>query len=127
MFQTRTLPDTYYVETEQFINTLTAEHSGSGEERLEPLPKILKLEISGLGKRASKKSVARIILNLCSWRDLRPSEVAAYLGRNQDYLRQTYITKLLDDELLDLTADPSNPRLTYETSESGMRWLEEIR
>ncbi|MCR9234583.1 MAG: putative DNA binding domain-containing protein [bacterium] len=96
-----------------------------GDSEIEELPKDLKIEVTALGKKTQKKRMWSVILKLCEWKELTPNEIAYYVSRNQDHIRMTYLTKLLDEDLLTISTNPSNPHLTYEITPKGIRWLSE--
>lgn len=138
---------TYYLPTERLLNPVGSKKNPTGNgknpqdkavvlttryeaqedweksEEPEPLPKPLQALIDALPRRSGHRRMARAILSLCAWRDLKSNEIAWYCERNATYLRDSHISRLLEDKLLGLTDHPSSPNLRYRTTEAGKTWL----
>ena len=85
---------------------------------LEQMPDNLREAVKGLGGRAEPETVDSVILKLCEWRELSSSDLAVILGRNQVYLRNNYLNRLIDSGKLEYIrpGSPSDPHQAYRTS-----------
>jgi ATP-dependent DNA helicase RecG len=91
-----------------------------------PLPDSIKRVVDSYPRRIGKLRMKRAILLLCGWRPLRAIEVAAYLGyKSPDYIRNAYMSQLLDDKLLSVTTESVHgPHIEYFTTRQGRAFLE---
>jgi ATP-dependent DNA helicase RecG len=82
---------------------------------LEGIPGELAARLTELGERADPKVVREAIRELCSWRELRPAEIAAALGRTQDYVQRNYLRPMLRDGEIAMTIPerPAHPNQAY--------------
>jgi ATP-dependent DNA helicase RecG len=79
---------------------LPVSSSGSDEEiTLANIPDNLRKDVKNiqLGKRLSLEIARRLLVDLCSWRPLSGSQIAALLGLNAAYLTQTYLSVLVKE------------------------------
>ena len=141
---------TYYIPGERFIDSLQAQASipDSGlsgklsipdsslsgnlsvpdkrqkEERLPEnfpdLPAPLVQTVVRLGRRATPREVRDVIIALCGWRDLRPPEIAALIGRSLRHTQDAYLYAMVrDGELETIHEDPQHPRQAYRSATKG--------
>lgn len=111
------------VESSGLAKYSTQEDWEGFDDDLQPLPTHLQKIVDALPGRAGHRRMAKVILSLCEWRDLKAVEIASYCNRNSEYLRETHISQLLNDKLLNLTEQPSSPNLRYCISKQGVEWL----
>jgi ATP-dependent DNA helicase RecG len=76
--------------------------------------------------KAPRPTVRATILRLCRDRFLRLRELAALLGRSPEALRDSYITGLVDEDLLELryADNRSHPDQAYRTRNDSTRGAE---
>jgi len=67
---------------------------------LEEVPSALRTAVDLLGSRKRTEDVRRVIEDLCRWRACHLDEIAGWLGRNPEYLRQAYIAPMLREGVL---------------------------
>jgi len=67
------------------------------------------------GKVVQKKTAIDAIIKLLEWRDLSAAELARYLGRSVDHVREQYIAQLVIADLIRPTIpdSPTHPRQKY--------------
>lgn len=107
-------------------NTKTEEYTADEDDDadLETLPRYLQSLADKLPAKASLKKMKRIILALCEWRELKPSEIAAYCNRQTvDHLRDVILAGFLEEGLLVLTGNKHTPQRRYKISPKGKEWL----
>jgi len=100
-------------------------NADDSDERESPagLPFEVSERLPPLGKRATRDSMRRAILELCSWRPLMPAEIANYLNRKSaKRLVEDYISPLFIDGLLERTIpdNPAHPAQKYKTTPKGL-------
>lgn len=128
--------ETYYVPTPKLLGSSDLPEkpselspkssdlsSESSEPNATPLPDEIQQLLHRMSRRPSKAVVQRAVLTLCNWKELKASELAFYLEKTANYLRQAYLSPLLDDELLDISTSKHHPDLRYRTSKKGIVWL----
>lgn len=82
------------------------------------LPRGLRDQVQGLGRRGDHPLVRSVIRQLCDWKPLTADEIAAILGRNKVYLANTYLAPMVrDGELRYRFPDqPAHPQQAYITT-----------
>lgn len=108
---------TYYLPTLKllaadktvFIGNLNTPLTEEGYNSLtEALPKDLKEEIQKIGKKTSSLFIKQTIKKLCAIRPFKASEIALLFKKNPRYLRDYYLTLMVESDELELTF-PNNP------------------
>jgi ATP-dependent DNA helicase RecG len=91
------------------------EHSGS--LGLPKIPDDLRKRISALGGKSSRQEVSAVIRELCGWKPLTGAAIAGYLSRSEVYVRQSYLTPMIESgELRYVHPDePNHPQQAYRT------------
>jgi len=64
--------------------------------------------VQRVGKRAPPSMIKEVIKQLCLSRPLKPSEIALLVQRNQRYLRDHYLSPMVESGELEL-GFPDNP------------------
>jgi ATP-dependent DNA helicase RecG len=85
-------------------------------ELINKLPPALKEMVVNLGKRTNNKEVVEEVINsLCSWKEMRISELSAVLGRSDKYLLREFITPMREAGKLVYTKPemPNHPDQAY--------------
>jgi ATP-dependent DNA helicase RecG len=79
------------------------------------LPGRLAERIAAQGRKGDKTAVLGLVVELLTAREMSTSELAAYLDRDIDYVRRTYIKPLVDMGKIRSSnpANPTDPGLTY--------------
>ena len=86
------------------------------------LPEHVAAAISSLGERSEPAALRVAILTLCSWRALRPAELAQPLRRNPGYLLGNYLTPMIREEALEyLHRKTAHPQQAYRAAGSGVK------
>jgi len=85
------------------------------------MPDAIRKAVETLGERAEPEEVSSVILKLCEWRELSSSELAAILGRNQVYLRNKYLNRLINSGSLEYVrpGNPTDPHQAYRTTKKS--------
>jgi len=65
------------------------------------------------GKRLSKNETTALIVSLCTERPHTARELAQILNRNTDYLRNVYLSPLVQEGRLQLTGASNDPNVAY--------------
>ncbi len=82
--------------------------------KLSQLPEYLQESITTLGLRTDREKMRSIILQLCEWEALEASDLAEILQRDQAYLREEYLSKMVKKGELEYThSSPNSPRQAY--------------
>jgi len=81
----------------------------------EPPPNVQAMLDELGGKVVQKKTAIDAIIKLLEWRDLSAAELARYLGRSVDHVREQYIAQLVIADLIRPTIpdSPTHPRQKY--------------
>ena len=66
-------------------------------------------------RRLSRQEVASLILLLCAERPYTARKLAERLSRNTDYVRNAYLSPLVQGGRLALSGAPNDPNVTYHT------------
>ncbi len=126
--------NTYYIPTNKLLNTTDLEPNTTDLEPnttdlepnttdLEGPPQEIQNLLNKLPAKAGEKRIFRVILTLCAWRKLHPTEIATYCNRNSIYLRERYLSKLLDDGLVAIDGPKKSKKIAYRTTDAGKDWL----
>ena len=128
--------ETYYVPRPELLRSsdLSGKSSDSpskssdlqsevSEPNAAPLPEEIQQLLNRMTRRPPKEIVQRAVLTLCNWKELKATELAFYLEKTPNYIRQAYLSPFLDLELLDITTSKHHPDLRYKTSKKGTAWL----
>ena len=85
------------------------------------LPGRLAERIAAQGRKGDKTAVLGLVVELLTAREMSTSELAAYLDRDIDYVRRTYIKPLVDMGKIRSSnpANPTDPGLTYRAIQSS--------
>jgi hypothetical protein len=75
---------------------------------ISPLSEDLREIVQKLGKRAPPSVIKQVIKQLSSSRPFKPNEIALLLQRNQRYMRDHYLTPMVESGELEL-GFPDNP------------------
>ena len=63
---------------------------------LETLPENIKLEIKNLGKRVNDtENINKIILDICSIKPFKSTELATILGKREDYIKRKFLSEMI--------------------------------
>jgi ATP-dependent DNA helicase RecG len=91
---------------------------------LETKPIELEIGSAELPRYATASTVRRAILSLCHAAPLTSHELAQRLRRSQVYLRNTYLSPLVAEGLLERSGStPTAPTIRYRTTALGQEWL----
>jgi ATP-dependent DNA helicase RecG len=84
-------------------------------EGVPPLPEGLTAQLHSLGHRAKPAAVRAVIAALCAHHPMRPADMGVILGRNAGYLRETYLTPMVEAGELEYThpENPAHPQQAY--------------
>lgn len=79
------------------------------------LPADLQEAVKRLGERATAEETQVVIRRLCEWRPMRSSEIAQVIGRNRVYLRDHFLSPMVNRGELSLLypENVSHPRQAY--------------
>jgi ATP-dependent DNA helicase RecG len=77
-------------------------------------PELSKI-LNALGGKSKPGAILDAIVALLKWKDLSISEIAGFVGRNQEYVRSNYMADLLRGDLVQLTIPdkPTDPNQKY--------------
>jgi hypothetical protein len=91
-----------------------ARESGMAEAQLAP-PSSLAAELRSLDRRVLPRDLEGLIVRLCAWKPLSLREMARLLRRDDVYLQNTVIKRLLEDGRLDFLhrGQPNHPHQAY--------------
>ncbi len=104
---------TYYVPTQKMLFPEKA-------PQISPLSEDLREMVRRIGKRAFPNKIKQVVKQLCLSRPFKPNEIALLLQRNQRYLRDNYLSPMVESGELEL-GFPDNPthfQQSYKTKES---------
>lgn len=92
--------------------------SKSGELGGKPgdlIPPEISQILNALGGKSKPGAIVDAIVALLKWKDLSISEIAGFVGRNQEYVRSNYMADLLRGDLVQLTIPdkPTDPNQKY--------------
>ena len=92
-----------------------------GRQELQSLPPDLAQRLPGYGKRMGEKALRQLILDLCGWRALRGEELADSLGKDLKYLRNRYLSAMVQSGALvfQYPESPSHKRQAYKLPDTG--------
>lgn len=98
------------------VKPLSVESNSLSLELLE-IPPELKKELESLGKRVSQVKIKHLILKLCEIKPRKLSEIAFFLKRNANYVREVYLIPLIETGNLKYTFphQPNHPQQAYKT------------
>ena len=101
---------------------ITALHEGltpHTNELSDQLIKGLEIELQNIGKRTAPHVIQRTIKKLCEIRPFKPGEIAKLLKRSQRYIRDYYLTPMIESGDLELIfpENPAHPLQAYKTKE----------
>jgi ATP-dependent DNA helicase RecG len=85
------------------------------------LPPELEERAAALSRRAPREEAEALIVDLCRWQPLSAEQLAALLGRNVVYLRNTFLAPLTRAKRLRHTIpeQPNHPQQTYRAAEGA--------
>ncbi len=126
---------TYYVPTQKMLFPEKTLHTGLLSEgvpphisplsegvppHISPLSGDLREIVQKVGKRAPPSIIKQVVKQLCSTRPFKPSEIALLLRRNQRYIRDHYLTPMVESGELELgfPDTPAHFQQSYQTKES---------
>ena len=91
------------------------------------LPKPVRDEIASLGKKPRKEVVRPLLLAVCRHRSYSAQELATLFDRQLNALKSAYLNPLREEGLLAYRHPEvvNHPEQGYQTSPSGMSWLQE--
>lgn len=101
----------------------TGNDSDSTGDVPQDVPKELLELVTQLGKRADLTQMKQVILRLCEWRSLSSAEMASILRKNQQWIRERYISQLLDEGLMAIQGNSRSPGLRYVITVDGLQWI----
>ncbi|MDD7438330.1 MAG: putative DNA binding domain-containing protein [Bacteroidales bacterium] len=85
---------------------------------LSELPENLRFEVWRIGGRATPRQMTDLILKMCSIRAYSAIELSILLNRNEKYLKNNYLSRLLWSELeYTIPEIPKHPQQKYKTRE----------
>jgi ATP-dependent DNA helicase RecG len=90
-----------------------------GRQELPPLPSNLAQRLPVPGKRTGETALRQLILDLCGWHALRGDELAAILGKDLKYLRNRYLSAMVQsgELVFQYPKSPSHKRQAYKLPE----------
>lgn len=90
-------------------------HTSALSEGFPFLSEELNSEIQKFGKRTPPEAVKQVIKQLCALRPIKPSDLAILLKRNQRYVRDYYLTPMVESGDLELAfpENPAHPQQAY--------------
>ena len=98
------------------ISSLNGELLTLPEGLTEGLTEELKNKIKNLKKRTSPQDIKNLIKELCDFRPLKLSDIAAVLNRDPKYVREKYLNDMVkNQELAHAFSDPNHPQQAYRT------------
>jgi ATP-dependent DNA helicase RecG len=102
------------VELAPQVKSLSVESNSVSLELLE-IPAELKKELETLGKRVSQAKIKHLILKLCEIKPRKLAEIAFFLKRNANYIREVYLIPLIEAGNLKYTFphQPNHPQQAY--------------
>ena len=121
---------TYYVPTEKLgsapeprsetpplsgeLGPLSGELRPLSEELAASAPHLCE-RVKAIGKRAPQREMMALVADLCSWKPLRPEELARILGRQKKHIIDKYLAPLVERGVLERTIPekPTDPRQAY--------------
>ncbi len=112
--------DSLHVELTPQVGVLSEELTPQvrviSEESLE-VPVELKKELENLGSRASRDRINSLILKFCAIKPRKLPEIAIFLRRNPNYVRETYLMPLINAGKLIyiFPHQPNHPQQAYQT------------
>ncbi len=110
----KTLSDQLNPSYKTLSDQLNPSHKATPESLQDSLPAKLRSKVETLGERSTTQDLRNIIFELCTWKDLRPAEIATLIRRSRRYLRARLLTPMVRDGLLELTySNPSHPKQAY--------------
>ncbi len=88
---------------------------------LPAMPEVLAGRLERLKMRARKSELHALIHALCVWHPLTADQLADFLRRNREHLRQTYLLPMVRDGVLRLRypESPHHPLQAYEALDGG--------
>ena len=95
--------------------------STPAEDLLDTFPKSLRDRIKALKGRSNRAEISEVILEMSSIRPFSASEIALGLGRNEKYIKNTYLKPLLQNGELTYTIPdmPRHPKQKYKKKNSN--------
>ncbi len=117
-------------DTEDEPSKPAGETTKQGDEpsKLEDLPhgadlpqELMERVQSVRGKRSKRRVVEKLIRDLCAWRPLSSSEVAALLDKNASHISRTYLGPMAEEGVLVRTNPdaPTHPQQRYRPASSA--------
>lgn len=110
-------------ETAVSLTVFRAETDEPLGTQMSELPEAIREQIAGLAERSTPDTVVRVILSLCRWKSLGATELAIYMNRSKVWVREQYVSSLLEKRMLALEGDRNSPKVKYVITELGDRFL----
>ena len=91
--------------------------SGKLDEKLKPISEELQKKINTIGQRTSPEIIRGIIVELCAENEYNGEELSQLLKRNESYIKEQYIQKLLKEKKISYTIPEviNHPKQAYKT------------
>jgi ATP-dependent DNA helicase RecG len=85
------------------------------ETKSRKLPSEIQKLLDELGGKSKREDLHGAVVALLKWREMQLSELAGYLGRNAEYLRQNYLVELIQAGIIRQSnpEKPSDPKQSY--------------
>lgn len=95
--------------------------SGKLDENQKPISEELQKKLMTIGKRTSPEIIGQLIVDLCKENEYNGEELAKLLKRNESYVKEQYIQKLLKERKLGYTIPEviNHPKQAYKTIEQS--------
>jgi ATP-dependent DNA helicase RecG len=100
-------PGVYYVLIEADTSKGTSKGTPTTKEEL--------LRLLRDNRRLSRQEIATLILLLCAERPHTARELAERLSRNVDYIRNAYLSPLVEGGRIEFVGAPNDPNVAYRT------------
>ena len=94
---------------------LESKSGGLGGKPGDLIPPEISQILNALGGKSKPGAIVDAIVALLKWKDLSLSEIAEFVGRNQEYVRSNYMAELLRGDLIQPTipGKPTDPNQKY--------------
>ncbi|MCD9854519.1 putative DNA binding domain-containing protein [Epilithonimonas sp. JDS] len=91
--------------------------SGKLEETQKPISEELQKKINTIGQRTSPEIIRGVIIELCAQNEYNGEELSQLLKRNESYIKEQYIQKLLKEKKITYTIPEviNHPKQAYKT------------
>lgn len=106
------------------LTVFRADVDDSSSTSMSELPQVIREQIAVLGERSGPNAIVRVILLLCQWKTLGATELAIYMNRGKVWVREQYVSALLDKGMLELDGEKNSPKVKYKITRLGIKFLD---